>query len=113
WLPAMRPSDDDVGKIGRIEQSVRAFDEDRPDLLDEAIEVENAGQIEPMLERGPEFGVGDLLRFELFPTAGMNEDCVRKIDLSVGEGPVKLVPNEKGKAENEKRLGAVRANKTL
>src|SRR6202034_943100 len=27
-LPAMRPSDDDVGKIGRIEQSVRAFDED-------------------------------------------------------------------------------------
>ena len=56
-LPAMRPSDDDVGKIGRIEQSVRAFDEDRPDLLDEAIEVENVGQIEPALERGPEFGV--------------------------------------------------------
>jgi hypothetical protein len=66
-LPAVRSSDDDVGEVGRIQQSVRAFDEDRADLLDEAIEVEDVGQIEPALERGPELGVGDLLRFELFP----------------------------------------------
>ena len=107
-LPAMRPSDDDVGEVGRIEQSVGALDEDRPDLLDEAIEVEDVGQVEPALERRPEFGVGDLLRFELFPTARVNEDRVGKIDLAIGEAPIELVPNEKSEAENEKRFGAVR-----
>src|ERR1700722_20284149 len=75
-LPAVRPSDDDVGEIGGIEQSVRAFDEDRPDLLDEAVEVEDVGQIEPALERGSELGVGDLLRFALFPPPRVNEDRV-------------------------------------
>ena len=108
-LPAVRSPDDGIGEIWRIEQSVRAFDEDGADLLDEAIEVVDVGQIEPALERCAEFGVGDLLRFELFPTARVNEDRVRKIDLSVGEAAIKLVPNEKGEAENEKRLASIRA----
>src|ERR1700693_2259162 len=109
-LPAVRSAHNDVGEIGRVEQSVRAFDENGPDLLDEPIEVENVGQIEPALERGSELGVGDLLRFELFPAAGVNENRVGKIDLAIGESPIKLVPNEKGKAENEKWLRAVRAD---
>src|SRR3984885_3298821 len=110
-LPAVRSPHNDVGEIGWIEQSVRAFDEDGPDLLDETIEVENVHQIEPALKRGPEVGVGDLLRLELFPTARMDEDRVGKIDLAIGEGSIKLVPNEKSEAENEKRRAAIRANK--
>src|ERR1700679_328291 len=74
-LPAVWSPHDDVGEIGRIQQSVRAFDEDGADLLDEAIEIEDVGQIEPAFERSPELGVGDLLRFELFPAARMDEDC--------------------------------------
>src|SRR5262249_10826769 len=101
-LPAMRSPHDDVGEIGRIEQSVRPFDERRADLLDEPIEVIDVREIEPALERCSELGVGDLLRFELLPTARVNENPAGKIHLSVGEAAIELVPDEEGEAENEK-----------
>src|SRR3984957_12183340 len=84
-LPAVRSPHDNVGEIWRIKQSVRPLDEDGANLLDEAIEVENVGHVEPALERSPELGVGDFLRFELFPAAGVDEDRVREIDLAIGE----------------------------
>src|SRR5579871_4122066 len=61
-LPAVRPPDNDVGEVRRIEQSVWSLDEYRPDLLDEAIEVEDVLEAETALERGAELGVRDLLR---------------------------------------------------
>src|SRR5271154_693811 len=112
-LPAVRPPDDDIGEIRRVEQSVRPLNEDGADLLDEAIEVEDVREIEPPFQGGPELGVRDLLRLKLLPSAGVNENGGRKIEFAVGEGPVKLVPNEKRKAEDEKRLLAVRAYERL
>src|SRR5579872_938913 len=112
-LPAVRPSDDDVGEVGWIEQSVRPLNEDGADLLDETIKVENVAEIESALERGAELGVGDALRLELFPSPRVNEDRVRKIELAVGKAPIKLVPDEKGEAENEKRFAPMRAEESL
>src|SRR5215472_12423542 len=112
-LPAVGLADNNVGEIGRVEQSVEPFDEDGADLLDEAIEVEDAAEIEPALERRAELGVGHLLRFELLPTARVNEDRRRKVERPIGEGAVELVPNEKGEAENEEGRRAVGANESL
>src|SRR5271154_2633850 len=79
-LPAVRPPDDDIGEIRRIEQSVRPLNEDGADLFDEAVEVEDVCEIEPPLQGGAELDVRNLLRLQLLPPAGVDENCVRKVE---------------------------------
>src|SRR5262245_29976473 len=106
-LQGSRIANDDVRVIGRIEKSIIAFDEDRAELLDEAIKIVDVANPEDGLELLSKDFIRDAHFLHFFPATRMNDDGVGKIEPTMLKGLEQLEPYEKREAKNQEWLPPV------
>src|SRR5579862_207124 len=100
-LPGLGITNQNVREIGRIQQTILAFQKYASNLFHHSVKVVDAPQTGGLAKTGLEFFVADCLRLEFLPPAAVNQDAVGKVQAQAVHTLEKVLPNHEGEAEQQ------------